>query len=376
MIAFVGPDDSSPPATDGEIAAINLESARRGAWARFAQNPRLPGVAEEIVDSERLASQFLGDLDVLDRLDVLALQFARADDSFRATLVQAEVASAAHRFDDARGYLARAAQIGAPREAIERQALAIDQACGVGLDAVLAARRGFAKASGRLEDLVPLGALLADLEHFAEADAVYRHAFCSYDDVSPFPLAWTCFQIGMLWGELVPIPDPNLAALWYRRAIAFLPGYVKARVHLAEIYASQGCSGDAEALLLPALSSRDPEVRWRYADVLMAQGRFDEAERQLATARSGFEELLGKHLLAFVDHAAEFYAGSGDDCRRALELARTNVANRPTRRAVGQAHAIAVMADEAAAASGRHEASSPAIPVGRSIAEPPFSALA
>ena len=142
-----------------------------------------------------------------------------------------------------------------------------------------------ATASGRLEDLVPLGALLADLECFAEADAVYRQAFSSYNDVSPFPLAWVCFQLGMLWGELVPVPDPDLAALWYRRAIAYLPGYVKARVHLAEIYASQDQTGEAEALLLPALSSRDPEVRWRLADVLIAQGRFEEAERQLEAAR-------------------------------------------------------------------------------------------
>ena len=355
MTAFAELSHPDPSATDGEIAAINLESARRGAWVRFAQDPRLPGVAEEIVDSERLASQFLGDLDVLDRLDVLASQFARADDSSRAPLVQAEVASAAHRFDDARGYLARAARTGAPREAIERQALAIDQACGEGLDAVLAARRGFAKASGRLEDLVPLGALLADLERCAEADTIYRQAFFSYSDVSPFPLAWVCFQLGVLWGELAAAPDPALAAVWYRRAIAYLPGYVKARVHLAEIYASQNRMGDAEALLLPALSSRDPEVNWRLADVLTAQGRFEEAERQLDAARSGFDQLLGRHLLAFADHAAEFYAGSGNDGRRAFELARTNVANRPTRRAVKQADAIALIAD-AAGASDPHEA--------------------
>ena len=246
-----------------------------------------------------------------------------------------------HRFDDARDHLARAALMGGPREAIERHSLTIDQACGVELDAVLAARRRIATASGRLEDLVPLGAVLADLERFAEADAVYRQAFYSYDGISPFPLAWVCFQLGMLWGELVPVPDPNLAALWYRRAIAYLPGYVKARVHLAEIYASQDQTDDAEALLLPALSSRDPEVQWRLADVLIAQERFEEAEMQLDAARFGFEELLGRHLLAFADHAAEFYAGSGNDCRRALELARANVANRPTRRAIKQAHAIA-----------------------------------
>jgi tetratricopeptide (TPR) repeat protein len=140
----------------------------------------------------------------------------------------------------------------------------------------------------------------------------------------------------------VAVTDPDVAALWYRRAIAYVPGYVKARVHLAEIYASQDETGEAETLLRPALSSRDPEVRWRLADVLTAQRRFEEAATQLDAARVGFNQLLRRHFLAFADHAAEFYAGSGDDCRRALELARANVANRPTRRAMKQAHAIAV----------------------------------
>jgi tetratricopeptide (TPR) repeat protein len=154
----------------------------------------------------------------------------------------------------------------------------------------------------------------------------------------------------MLWGELVPVPDLDLAALWYRRANTYLPAYVKAHVHLAEIYASQGQAAEAEALLVPALSSRDPEVRWRLADVLIAQGRFEEADKQLEAARSGFDELVGRHLLAFADHAAEFYAGSGNDRRRALELARVNVTNRPTGRAVKLAQTIALDASDAAAA--------------------------
>jgi tetratricopeptide (TPR) repeat protein len=351
-----------PRATDGEIAAINLESTRRGAWARFAQAPRIPGAAEAVVYNENLAAQFLGDLDALDRLEALASQFARADNSFRAAFVQAEVASTVHRFAAARDHLARAASLGAPREEIDRHLLSIDQACGVELDAVLAARRRLAAASGRLEDLVPLGALLADLERFAEADTIYRQALSSYGDVSPFPLAWVCFQLGMLWGELVPVPDPHLAARWYRRAIAYLPAYVKARVHLAEVCASQDRTDEAEALLLPALSSRDPEVRWRLADVLAAQGRLEEAKTQLDAAQFGFEELLGRHLLAFADHAAEFYAGSGNDHGRALELVRMNVANRPTRRAVEQMDAIAAKADEVGAASDLREASSAGIP--------------
>jgi predicted Zn-dependent protease len=110
-------------------------------------------------------------------------------------------------------------------------------------------------------------------------------------------------------------------------------------VHLAEVYINQDHTGDAETLLLPALASGDPEVRWRLAEVLIALGRLEEAETQLEAARSRFEELLGRHPLAFADHAAEFYAGRGNDPCRALELARANAANRPTRRAVKQAQA-------------------------------------
>jgi hypothetical protein len=154
------------------------------------------------------------------------------------------------------------------------------------------------------------------------------------------------------------VPDPNLAALWYRRAIVYLPGYVKARVHLAEIYASQDQTGDAEAILLPVLSSRDPEVRWRLGDVLIAEEISEEDAIHLDAARFGFDELLGRHLLAFADHAAEFYAGSGNDFWRALELARVNVANRPTLRAVKPARAIAANANMTAGASDLRSGSS------------------
>ena len=49
-----------------------------------------------------------------------------------------------------------------------------------------------------------------------------------------------------------------------------------------------------------------------------------------------------KHKLAFADHAAEFYSGSGNDRAMAFELAMTNLGNRPTLRAFEQAYATAV----------------------------------
>ena len=132
--------------------------------------------------------QFLGDLDALDRLDELASQFVRVDNSFRAALVEAEVASAAHRFEDARAHLARAAQMGGPSEAIERQALAIDQACGTGLDAVSGGRLPdgatpvfYAAASGRLDVVKLLVARKARLTSTPGQTTILHQAAMSGD---------------------------------------------------------------------------------------------------------------------------------------------------------------------------------------------------
>jgi tetratricopeptide (TPR) repeat protein len=334
--------------THGAIAVINLQSAAQASWSRFWRDPCRPEIAELIVEQEQLAAQFIGDLGAFDRLDTLVSQLVRVDpESPRTALVRAQVASATHRFAEARGHLAKAESLGAPSATVDHLSLGIDQACGTHLDSVLEKRRRLAAESGRLEDRVPLGSLLADLGEFAEADLTYQRALREYQDVSPFAVAWVCFQLGVLWGELVPERELSRAARWYRKAIDYLPGYVKARVHLAEIHSSCGQFGEAESLLAPAVNSGDPEVPWRLADVMNTTGRFAEAEARLQAARSGFEAILERYLLAFADHGAEFFAGSGNDARRAFELASVNLANRPTLRAFEQAYATALAAGEA-----------------------------
>jgi len=344
-------DSANKSITDGEIAFINLDSARRRSWSKFFEDPTRDEVAETVVEHEQLTLQFVGDVFALDRVELLAAQLVQADaDSARATLIRAQVASMAHRFSEARQYLEKAEIGGAPPTDIDRLRLNIDQACGSNLNNVLGARRRIASEKRGLEGFVALGSLLADLHEFAAADRAYKEALLAYQDVSPFPVAGVCFQLGMLWGELVPEPDFFAATQWYRRAIAVLPMYTKARVHLAEIYSSDGNLNDAEALLRPIVALGDPEVDWRLADVLAAQGKFEESEARMRAAHSGFESLLERHLLAFADHGAEFYAGSGNDYSRALQLARINADNRPTRRTLKQAHNIATSADGAAAA--------------------------
>jgi hypothetical protein len=47
---------------------------------------------------------------------------------------------------------------------------------------------------------------------------------------------------------------------------------------------------------------------------------------------------LSRYIMRLKVALAEFYAGSSNDCRRALDLARINVENRPTLRALEHAH--------------------------------------
>jgi tetratricopeptide (TPR) repeat protein len=339
-----------PAATAGDIAVINLESSRRQSWSKFWQSPQRADVAEYIVEQEQMTLQFLSDASALDRLETLVGHLVRLDtESMRTVLIQAQVASTTHRFAEARAYLRGAQVYGLLPKTANRLLLSIDQACGDRLDAVLETRRHLA-ASGRLEDLVPLGALLADLCEFDEADHIYQRALREYQDVSPFGLAWVCFGLGVLWGELVPEPQLSRAAEWYRKAIEYVPSYVKARVHLAEVYLRDEKVEEAEALLIRALSSGDPEVNWRLADVMFAKGSFVDGRAQLQAAQFRFKALLEKHLLAFADHAAEFYFSSGDDPDRAFELASVNLANRSTLRAFEQAYETAVGAGRSQAA--------------------------
>jgi tetratricopeptide (TPR) repeat protein len=339
------------PVTDGTIAVINLESARVQSWRRFWRAPERTGIAETIVEQELLTAQFCGDLTAFDRLVTLVSELFRANpDAAQTSLVAAHVACATHRFADARTSLAQAAARGALPDAVERISLSLDQATGADLGRVLAARRKRAALPGQWEELVPLGALLADLGEVDEARQIYHQALRDYRDASPFALAWVCFELGVLWGERVPTPLADSAAQWYHAAIDYVPGYVKARVHLAEVLLDRGETEEAGNLLRPVTTSGDPEVYWRLAEVAEAAANAAEAETFVEAARSGFEALLEKHRLAFADHAAEFYLAGGADPERAFELAQLNLANRPTPRAFK-------LARDAARAVGRPWAS-------------------
>src|SRR5215475_7571169 len=116
--------------TDGKIAVINLESRRRRSWSRFYEDPMRDGAAEFVIENEQLTLEFVGDISALERVELFAARLDQAGPaSARAALVRAQVASMAHRFSDARHYLAQAETGGAPTAEVDRLRLNIDQAC-------------------------------------------------------------------------------------------------------------------------------------------------------------------------------------------------------------------------------------------------------
>jgi hypothetical protein len=86
------------------------------------------------------------------------------------------------------------------------------------------------------------------------------------------------------------------------------------------------------------------------SELLATEGNTQASADELDVATFMYEDLLSRHELAFADHAAEFYLGSGHDPQRALQLATANLVNRKTVRAY-------TLAIEAAEASGEIELS-------------------
>ncbi len=79
----------------------------------------------------------------------------------------------------------------------------------------------------------------------------------------------------------------------------------------------------------------------------MRAGDPENGSQEISHARARYESLLTRSPLAFADHAAEFFLGSGHDPERAWALAEQNLANRDTERS-------AALAVKAAELTGRY----------------------
>lgn len=322
-----------PTATNGTIFYRNFRSSLEQAWRNMLSMSDTRQI-EEIIKIELMNVQFFADYDALDRLLFLSAKWDQSALDNKALLkYSAQVLAASHRFDLAANRLEELKKAGLydqDAQAIERS---INQARGQKISSVLDERRLLCEQDPRMSHFIAYGNLLAELEEFEQANAAFMKSFDANARLSPVGYAWASFELGKLWGEKMPEPDLEKAQFWYETALNYLPNYVHAAVHLAEIQMGRQDYHAATRMLDSVAATNEPEVFWRKAELLERSGRLEDAQRELKVAYQRYQQLLAKHELAFADHAVEFLIATNLNPQQALVLAMANRDNRPTQRA-------------------------------------------
>lgn len=314
--------------TSGSIAIANLDHL-------IAQQRDGVGVEELLLERSR----FLGDFDALDRAASMAeVQFKNEP------LRRARVRSALHRFTEALDDLSEAERSGASPTEINELRASILVAIGRA-DEVLPELELDVARRPALRSRISLANAYAAVGRFADADHLYASALAELDSTSPFPYAWIYFARGLMWSEQAG--DPARAEGLYAYALAYLPEFAAANIHLAEIEVAQGAFTSAMARLKQVVAStEEPEALALLGALYLRTGDATQGRMLIIRARQRYDFLLARHPLAFADHAAQFFLRSGNDTERAWRLARQNLANRQT-------FASFALAIRAARATGR-----------------------
>jgi tetratricopeptide (TPR) repeat protein len=324
--------------TDGAVAARNLDAQIEGMELALARRPHDGDLRRAVVERRLLRASMFGRASDYDAAFVVAEGDDDGVDDRRALVL-----SAVHRFAEAEAALARATM----RDGRPRDTTGIDLAIGRDLPGVVARREA---AVGRRRTFGTLGALAsayAAVGRWDDADRGYRDALAEYRDVSPFPVAAVQFQRGMMWSEMAG--QPERARPLYEEAVARVPGYVVANVHLAELEGER-TPHDAIARLRPFVVAEDPEPRARIAGLVDGVGDPVAAASFTRDAIAGYDALLARHRAAYLDHASELYLGAAGRPATALALAEENLVLRATDRAYELAITAALGAGRASRA--------------------------
>lgn len=324
--------DSTTGTTSSSIAIENLNG-------QIAQLHDEAGVEDLLL----VRARFLADYEALDRASRMTEGRVRTASEL---LKRARTRSVVHRFAEALDDIAAAEQSGASHDEI------------VGL------RASILVAIGRAEEVVPqleaaisnnpgysahsaLAVAYAAVGRFTDADRLYVASLSDLRTTSPFPYAWIYFARGLMWTEQAG--DRARGESLYVQALNYLPEFVVANIHMAELETARGDLASSIARLERIVaSSNEPEALSLLGQLHMRSGDSTKGLQEIALARQRYRWLLDHYPLAFADHAAEFYLGPGADPERAWSLARQNLANRKTDRAY-------VLAIKAARATGRFQ---------------------
>jgi tetratricopeptide (TPR) repeat protein len=319
--------DTSRDTTASVVAIANLDQ-------QITQSRDEPGVEELLL----VRSRFLGDYEALDRASMLTEpRFETAQDLLR----RARTRSAAHRFRDALADLTAAERAGVKGNQILALRASILVAIGRAAEVIPQLEEDLSRHPGFASRSMLAGAYAA-LGRLNDADRLYVAALADLDTTLPFPYAWIYFARGLMWAEQGE--NPVRAEALYAQALTYLPEFVAANIHLAELEVARGDTASAMKRLARVVgASNEPEAQALLGALHIRAGDAVGSVHEISLARQRYELLLSRYPLAFADHAAEFYLGPGADPERAWALAQQNLANRETDRAV----ALAVKAAEA-----------------------------
>jgi tetratricopeptide (TPR) repeat protein len=250
-----------------------------------------------------------------------------------------------HRFADALADLAAAERAGAKRDEVAVFRASILVAVGRAAEAIPLLEGGLVRNPGFASRSALAGAY-AELGRLADADRLYVEALRDLDTTLPFPYAWIYFARGLMWVEQGR--DPVRGEALFKQALTYLPEFVAANIHLAELEIARGDIQSAMPRLERVVQlSNEPEAAALLGMLHMRIGNTARGTHEIELARRRYDSLLARYPLAFADHASEFYLGPGADPERAWILAQQNFVNRQTE------HAAALVI-KAAEASGHH----------------------
>lgn len=322
------------PATSEPIAFANLQD-QTNLFELKVRNSNDDGVlvyAEMLVGLYQSSVRYYGEFSKLDKMSVLADQLLNDFPAHsKSHEIAANVYSSLHLFGKATAQIKIARELGGDEKALDKMEHVQWQARGENFEVIHEARKNTVQKNPTLENLGLLAGILADMGRYQEADQYLQQAVDTYSDLSPYAFAWIYFQRGVLWGEKATEPNLELAGESYKKAIQYLPRYSQARVHYSEVLLSQGRKDLALETLGLAQDSEDPEGKGTMAELLLKVNP-SEAQKLISAANEHYHELLGKHELAFADHASEFYMGPGQDADYAEALALRNLDNRRNKR--------------------------------------------
>lgn len=227
-----------------------------------------------------------------------------------------------HEYDKA---LVEVEKLNKQKELYDEYMLKIQLAKGLVKD-----KKSVTNSKSHFANQIRLAILSADQGRFKDAQKELLIALQSYQDVSPFPIAYIYFNLGVLWGEKGD--DLKKAQDFYKNAISYIPTYSSAVVHLSEIYINKRQYDSALKILEPIETNGDPEVLATLAEIYTKTGKVEQSSFYSDKAAQRYQELLNLYPLAFYDHATEFYLGVGNNPELAKSYALSNLRNRKGQR--------------------------------------------